>query len=565
VVVSGVEDPKAKWKNGSGGFNNDTQPEAFWPDYEFVTSFDMTPVPVGDESMPKFLTVDPATGKYTAPVLLVTGEISGHGGALFMMPAATRDTGAAGQVDLVQSSGGGGVNFVDIKDVTTSSVAVAERFAVPVHLVSTNEVGADENGAAAPGSIAIGHAEGLAVSGNYVYLADGPHGMSAWRVADGAGVPTDDLHLVANTLQSEYPTGNGILPAPHAFSVAFDADPTKAYVLTQSLGLRRVDVSAVTGGSAQVGSPALLNVLASGIYEHSSESGGNLGGIHGQDHAYGVTFYGKYAIVADGGNGLTVYDTTVDATTGTQVVANIGSETGKPQLGRSQSVKLWTDAATGKVYAVAAAGPYGISVVDMTGLLVQGNTTNGMTLLKTFEPIKIEEDKVGSADGKSVDVQIVGGYAYISYDSFGLVAYKMTDLIQPLASFKPECAAVDPAKVFDKQGGVDCRPVAVGHFKLQEQAGYETLDGGAQFMTPQYFPANQLLRNGAGTVYTLDQPRVLFYVAYAEAGVVKLDWSDPANPKLMAIKDTVGSAAATAIANGRVYVADGTGGMVVFK
>jgi hypothetical protein len=32
-------------------------------------------------------------------------------------------------------------------------------------------------------------------------------------------------------------------------------------------------------------------------------------------------------------------------------------------------------------------------------------------------------------------------------------------------------------------------------------------------MTPQYFPANHLLRSGAGTVYTLDKPKVLFYIA----------------------------------------------------
>ena len=73
------------------------------------------------------------------------------------------------------------------------------------------------------------------------------------------------------------------------------------------------------------------------------------------------------------------------------------------------------------------------------------------------------------------------------------------------------------------------------------------------------------MRNAAGTVYTLDKPKLLFYVAYGAAGVVKLDWSDPAKPVMMAIKDTVGSASATAIANGRVYVSDGTGGLVVFK
>lgn len=563
VVVSGAEDPAARWKNGGGGFNNNTLPEKFWPDYEFVTSYDMTPVPVGDESMPKFLTA--VNGNYTAPVMLVTGELNGHGGALFMMPSTARNTTAAGQIDIVQASGAGGVSMVDIKDLTTAGVAVANRFSVPVELVSTSEVGADENGAPVAGLIAVGHAEGVTVSGNHLYLADGPHGMSVWRIADGAGAAMDDLHLVANTLQSEYPTGNGILPTPHAFKVAFGEDPGKAFVMSQSLGMRRVDISPVIGGRAQVGTPALLNAAASGVYEHSSESGGNLGGIRGQDHAYGVAFYGKYAIVADGGNGLTVYDTSVDATTGQHVVANIGgTETGRAPLGRAASVKLWTDSATGKKYAVVAAGAYGISVVDMTDLLDKG-LKPGMTLLKTFEPLKVDDDNpLGSADGKSVDVHVVGDYAYFSYDSFGLVAYKMADLIAPIASVNPLCT--DPTRLSKKFGGAaECRPVEAGRFKLQLQPGYETLDGGALYMTPQYFPANQLLSDGAGTVYTLDKPRLLFYVAYGDAGVVKLDWSDPAKPAMMAIKDTTGSAGSTAIANGRVYVADGTGGLLVLK
>jgi hypothetical protein len=560
VVVSGAEAPGTRWKNGGGNFNNDTNAEKFWPDYEFVKSYDMTPVPVGDESMPKYLTAD-TSGNYTAPVMLVTGELNGHGGALFMMPATARDTAAAGQIDLVESSGAGGVSMVDIKNLTGAGVAVADRFGVPVQQVSTNEVGAYESGA--PGqAIAIGHAEGLTVSGNYVYLADGPHGMSVWRIADGASA-IDKLHLVANTLQSEYPTGT-VLPTPHAFTVAFSNDPTKAYVMSQSLGMRRVDVSAVTGGAAQVGKPALLNVLASGIYEHSSESGGNLGGINGQDHAYGAAFYGNYAIVADGGNGLTVYDTTVDATTGQHVVANLGgTTTGQAPLGRAAAVKLWTDPATSRKYAVVAAGAYGISVVDMTDLLDNG-IKPGMTLLKTFEPLKSDDDNpVGSADGKSVDVHVVGDYAYFSYDSFGLVAYRMSDLIAPIASVNPLC--VDPTKLSAKKGGVECRPSDAGHFKLQAVAGFETVDGGALHMTPQYFPAKRPIRNESGDVYVLDKPRLLFYVAYGDAGVVKLDWSDPAKPTMMSIRDTMGSAGATAISNGRVYVADGTGGLVVFK
>lgn len=564
VVVSGAENPASHWKNGGGSFNNNTNPKVLWPDYEFVTSYDMTPEPVGDETMPKFLVAD-ANGNYTAPVMLATGEINGHGGSLFML--STMNVAAAGQVDLVQSSGAGGVSFIDFVDLTTAGVAVSARFAVPVSLASTNEIGADEYGLPMNGAVAIGHAEGVAVSGNHLYLADGPHGMSVWRVASGPRKPLDDIHLVANTLMSEYPL-NDILPTPHAFGVAFGADPDQAYVLSQSLGLRRVDVSAVTSGTAAAGAPSLLPSLASGIFEHSTEAGGNLGGINGQDHAYGVTFYGKYAIVADGGNGLTVYDTTVDTTTGTHVVANIGNTTsGKPPLGRTQSVKLWTDKNTGHIYAVASAGPYGVTVVDMTDLLVN-DIKPGMTLIKTFEPIKLEEEegelKVGRADGKSVDVHIVGNLAYVSYDSFGLVSYAMADLIKPIETVDPLCT--DPTKLFDSQTGLDCRPVALGRFKLQLVPGYETVDGGAQFMTPQILPAFSVIRDGTtGSASMLSTTRVLFFVAYGDAGVVKLDWTDPANPVLVGIQDTVGTATATAVANGRVYVADGAGGLVVFK
>jgi hypothetical protein len=571
VVVRGAENPAAHWHGplGTGAYNNDTKPEAYWPDYEFVTSYDMTPVPVGDESLPKFLT--DVGGNYDTPVLLTTGEINGHGGTLFIVPNA--NFAAAGQVDVVASSTAGGISFVDITDIATPGVAVAARFAVPVHLASTNEVGAAPAGE--PTVVAIGHSQGTTVVGNHLYFADGPHGMSVWRIADAAGTPTDTLRLVANTLMDEYPVGD-VLPTPHAAGVLFGEDKTKAYVLAQSLGLRRVDVSGV--GSAQPGTPLLLTPARTDFYEHSTEGSGNLGGLNSQDHAYGGLIAGKYAIVADGGNGLTVYDTTVpaDLTTGAHIVANLGgSTTGKPPLGRTSSVKLWIDPASKKIYAVVAAGAYGVSVVDMTELLVNG-TRPGMTLLKTFEPIKLEvedgEIHVGSADGKSVDVQIVNDIAYVSYDSFGLVAYRMADLVQPLAEYQPPnqpagvCAGVDPTKVFTPHGGVDCRPVAVGQYNLDDEGpAYEALDGGAQYMTAQYFPANRLLGDGTGRTYTLTSPRVLLYVAYSYAGVIKLDWSDPAKPVLLQHKDTAGKALATAIANGRVYVADYAGGLVVFK
>jgi hypothetical protein len=568
VVVDGAQNPQANWRNPGAPYGNDNNPSTkYWPDYEFVTSYDMTPVPVGEESMPKYLVAD-GSGNFTYPILLATGEINGHGGALLVMGSA--NVGTAGQVDVVQASGAGGLSFIDIKDLGPG-VAVADRFAVPVHFASTSEVGAAPAGMST--DVAIGHTEGLAVMGNHLFVADGPHGMSVWRIADTNGAPIDVPHLVANTLMDEYPTA-GYIPAAHAFNVYFGDDPNRAFVMCQSLGMRSVDVSGVAAGAP--GTPVLLNIAPGGVYEHSTESSGNLGGIRGQDHAYGATFYRNYAIVADGGNGLTVYDTSVaaDPVTGAHVVANLGGTTsGKPPLGRASAVKLWTDPAKGRIYAISSAGPYGISVVDMTDLLVNG-IRPGMTLIKTFEPIKLEEEEsevhVGSADGKAVDVQIAGDVAYISYDSYGLVAYHMADLVRPLAEQLPGdvCAGVDPSKVFDRQTGLDCRPVAAARYKLQADPAHPelaTVEGGAQYMTVQYFPANRPLRDAAGNVYQLSTARTLLYVGYSDAGVIKLDWSDIAKPTLLERQDTIGTADAAAIANGRVYVADGTGGVSIFK
>jgi hypothetical protein len=56
---------------------------------------------------------------------------------------------------------------------------------------------------------------------------------------------------------------------------------------------------------------------------------------------------------------------------------------------------------------------------------------------------------------------------------------------------------------------------------------------------------------------------LFFYVAYGDAGVLKIDWRDPANPIMVSIKEVIGGAAATAINNGRVYAAAGGGGLTV--
>lgn len=100
-----------------------------------------------------------------------------------------------------------------------------------------------------------------------------------------------------------------------------------------------------------------------------------------------------------------------------------------------------------------------------------------MALVKVFEPIKLEDGKVGAADGQAVDVKIAGDYAFFSYDSFGVVCYSIADLIKALP------AGVSPTEVWKKsltgQLVYDYRPVAVSRFKLQYVPGYEEMAGGA--------------------------------------------------------------------------------------
>jgi len=299
-------------------------------------------------------------------------------------------------------------------------------------------------------------------------------------------------------------------------------------------------VSAVEAGLGAVGKPLLMSPDRSDIFEHNTENG-SVDGTPKQDHAFDVVIEGDLAFVADGGNGLTVYDLTKDPTDLQSgfLLSNLGgSAQGKAELGRSTGIALWYHPTLPKRYAFLAAGPRGVGVVDVSDPAAP-------ELVKVFEPIKLEDGKVGHADGRADDVQVAGDRAYFTYDSFGIVGYEVADLIAPLP------AGVDPTKIWKVQGGVvlyDYRPVAFGHFKLQTVPGYEDVDGGA---------LNFIQRQVAGDL--------LFHVAYGTAGVATILWADPAQPLLLELLDTPGEATSVEEADGRLFVADGSGGLVYFQ
>ena len=530
MVIGNVDDPATYWNAGT--FNNDDNNISgdHWPDYEFVTSYDMTPVtPDGqEEAVPTFIS--------NSPILLATGEVSGHGNVFDL--TSTFDPAGIGMYDVILASGGGGLNFIDV-----SGAQPRYDFDVPVHFATTDEIGAAADGTPTQ-EINIGHAEGVAAHANLLFLGDGPHGMSVWKIADELCYPTDDVHLVANTLQSEYPVGE-INPAPHAHEVILDNATNSALVMSQSRGVRRVTTSEI----GTVGAPVLLYPQATDIYEHNKDEGNVVEFLSMQDHAYSAALKGSLAFTADGSNGLTVYDLSKDPTDITNsngyVVANIGGDTdSQPDLGRVSGVALWDDMITGISYAFVAAGSRGIAVVDVSNVL-----DNNMTLIKIFEPIKYEDEsetKAGKADGKSVAVKVVGDHVFFTYDSFGIVAYSITDLIAPLPD------GMDPQDIWEP-GTVGERPIATARFKLQDASMFGSTElagwsGGS-----------------AGMDVVSVEGRNFFYVAYGDAGVIKIDWTDPASPVLMEHTNTVGFASDVVVINGRVYVADSGGGLALLK
>ncbi|WP_205749282.1 hypothetical protein [Desulfopila sp. IMCC35008] len=187
-------------------------------------------------------------------------------------------------------------------------------------------------------------------------------------------------------------------------------------MLCSGNGLRRVRIADIEAGYGEVGAPLLMKLRIDESFEHNADWG-VVKKFNYQDHAYDAEFIGNYAYVADGTNGLTIYDTTKDPTDVHSgfFVGNIGYSKSDPLLGTASGIELWDDPATGKLYAVLACGPNGVGVVDVTDI-------NNMQIVKVFEPIKYEDGELGSADGQAIDLEVVGDTAYYGYDSFGLIA-----------------------------------------------------------------------------------------------------------------------------------------------
>jgi hypothetical protein len=524
MVVNNAGDPVNTWHGPNAPYDNDTNDTVeHLPSYEFVTSYDMNISSLVDEALPDFTT--------ELPILLTTGEVGGHGNSL-ALTGSSFDESDTVPADVVMAAGAGGLNFIEVfGTVPTYDFNVTEHFA------TTDEIGAAPVGYEVP-EISVGHSAGVGTYENILYLADGPHGMMAWKVADISGgncvnIPTDQVRLVGNTLQSESAVdvnGTMMYPTPHADEVVVinDGVTKSAMVASLSAGLRRVNVNVM----GTEGAPELLYPTDGDIYEHSIEEN-KLGGIDFEDRVYDVAVRENLAYTADGLSGVTVYNLNEipDGNNSNIIVANIKG-TGDDRINNATGIALWNN------YAFVAGGSTGITVINISD-------PSNLSILRTFQPIKWEDANAHNADGVAISVKVVGNYAFFTYDSFGVLAYNISDLTNP---------ADHPGTEMGRDGRYD----AAGYLKLQDASTYTNdLIAGTDF--------SDWGGGASGIDAVTVGGKTYIYVAYGDAGVIKIDWSDAANPILVEHANTSGSASDVSVWNGRVYVADGDGGLVLVK
>ena len=528
LALAGADTPEWSWRQPGAPFDNDLfgVPGDHVPCYEWVTSYSMAGYDAMDpETMPVFSKV--------FPVVLATG--AAETGAVGLATYPDADFERSGGFDLVQLCGPDGLCLIDVASLGSDawSASATERGAI----ATTREIAAAPTGAPTE-PLSVGSSLQVTASKDNVYLTDGERGLSAWAVTGPLGAPKDVLRLSGNTPQIRKDGVTGTLSAAHACNLTLDPRTGSVVTTCGNFGVRRASVAVLEASAPAPGDPMLLEIGASDAFEHGKPVG-SVPGLPSPDQAMGVTTLGYLAYVADGANGLTIYDLTKDPTDvgSGYFLGNLGGSVGDPDLGVAHEVALWS--VWPRTYALVAAGPRGIAVIDVTYAAAP-------QLVKVFEPARVHaQGGLGMADGRCTAVAVHEDVAFFAYDSFGVIGYQVSDLIQPLP------AGVDPEKLWsveNSQTVFDHRPPDIGRFDLQEIPGYESLAGGA---------LDVAVSAVAGEVTVL--------VAYGEAGVARLDWQRFGNPGLETLIPTAGSAHSIAVSDGRIYVADGTGGLASFK
>jgi hypothetical protein len=445
------------------------------------------------------------------------------------------------------------------------------------------------------------YALGVAVSGDYAYIAAYSNGLLVLDISDPAHPALVGSRALPSVAQAVEVSGN------------------YAYVACFLSGLQIVDISNPASptlvGAYDTPNNA-LDVAVSGRYAFVADWGGGLhvidignpasptlvGSYDTPGSAYGVDVVGNKAYVADGDYGLHVIDISNPAsptlvgtcdTPGSAGAVTVSGDYAFVGDGYSgmQAIDIRNPAAPaiagtcntpGYTKIVDISGDYayvadyysGFQVIDITdpahptlaggydtpdysnGVALAGkhafvaDRASGLQVIEIRDPIAPafvgSYDTPGSADG----IAVSGTRAYVADEMSGLRVISVSDPANPalVGSYDP------PADVFDV--------AVVGRYAFLAcgASGLDVVD----ISDPEH-PSHAGSCDTPGSAVDVVVSGTLAFVADYTAGLQIIDVSNPASPAFVGAYDTPGNALAVTVAGSRAYVADDASGLQIIN
>ncbi len=358
-------------------------------------------------------------------------------------------------------------------------------------------------------------ARGVAISGTHVYIAD-------W----GSGLQVIDI------TNPESPQIVGSVDTPgEAWGVAVSA--THAYVADRDSGLQVIDIT-------------------------NPESPQIVGSLDTPGSAHGVAVSGSHAYVADWGSGLQVIDITDPESP--QIVGSVGTPGGARGVAVSGNYAYIADYAGG-LQVIDITAPESPQIVGSVGT---AHRAYGVAVLGTHAYIADYESGlqviditypespyiVGSVDtpGYAWSVAISATHAYIADTFPGLQVIDITN---------PEGPQI--------VGGVDTPGYAYGVAVSGSHAYVADYTSGLQVIditTPES-PHIVGSVDTPGEAWGVAVSGSHAYAADYDSGLQVIDITNPTSPQIVGTVDTPGNAYGVAVSGGHAYVADGGTGCQV--
>jgi hypothetical protein len=403
-----------------------------------------------------------------------------------------------------------------------------------------------------------GVAQGVAVAGDYAYVADGLSGLRVVDISDPANPVSAGVHAVAD------------------FAYDVDVAGDHAYVADRFSGLRVVDISDPTNPTlaGTFATPDLsLEVAVAGNYAYVADRFSGLvvvnisdptnptsaGSYNTPGEAVGVAVEGNYAYVGDAASGLYVidistptspslagtYDTPGEAL-GIAIAGNYAYVADRFSGLRVVDISNPSSPTSAGVYdtpdyarAVAVSGDYACVADGESGLVmldISDPTTP--TLVDSYD-----------TDDWAASVVVEGEHAYLADNDTGLLVFRVALPVSP-----PLLAGGYDTASFAR--GVD---VAGNHAYVADYySGLQVID-----ISDPENPASSGSYDSPGYAWGVVVSGDYAYVADMGGGLRVVDVSVPSSPTSAGVYDTPGNAHRVVVDGDYAYVADGPSGLRV--